>query len=379
MAMVDVNGASEVLQTMVMTAVVWGAPSAVVDDAADNVRGWLEREVASADAPLIFAGLRVEYRIEHHNVPPPEALRNIREAVKGHPDHPDARRLKGWDAALAGKPLFQRYVAWSLRTGGWRWNAEGDAVFMDHAQGRDGAWQLSSGGSVKIIDPRPTTAPHAPMMMADVSRFFGGGLRRVEGMRARVEDVTMTGPDAFRAKITAGHSTPVATVYEVAGRWLSVESRGEYSTVRVVRADHAPAMVGTTERFLAWGPAGPGRSAAFRVERVRPDGALEKVYVLEGVVEEPEGEKVLEAPTFDRADAVRNVMASRIYTESTGISQERGGKTVELGAADGREPLPEASAWTSRVFVWILIPAVVAGVIGWRWWTFRVRSAAYYK
>ncbi|MBL8762916.1 MAG: hypothetical protein JNM07_01435 [Phycisphaerae bacterium] len=118
---------------------------------------WFDRITQGGAAGPTHDGLKVSYRVEQLFVPPEEELDRMREAVKGHPEHPLLIRLAAYQRRRARPtPEYDEFTVWKS---GDRWRCSRtteDGSYVDNVWGDGVAWTLTP----KALALAPGNADH---------------------------------------------------------------------------------------------------------------------------------------------------------------------------------------------------------------------------
>jgi hypothetical protein len=83
----------------------------------ERVRAWVESLINIETIESKFANLRIDYRLELHDVPPAEEIAAMRQRVVGFPQHPDRAELERIDTVLRGEAWFQGSIWYDGKSG----------------------------------------------------------------------------------------------------------------------------------------------------------------------------------------------------------------------------------------------------------------------
>jgi hypothetical protein len=329
--------------------------------------------------------VRFVIELSEEYVPEPDALRDMRAAVAGRPEHLDRFQLATYERRIAEGPDKYRLDLWVGGPRTWRYSKtplhSGEEINVDVGVDGSSAWTLADDRALNVIDA--TTQPpsgHDIMSVATdvrhhINAIVFGRLDILNALEPRAEPIELQKGDeekksAFRLTIRAGKGNQVAIAdcnwiqsdeVESAGgvghiRRLAVRGTGFASgkpiTMDFVFSDwrYEPAL----QRWIAW-----------RAEERRDGGAQRSWKVLEVVsVSEEDITALTSVPRSGRIDPVRGAV------ELTSVSDFRAGvrsdvvTDVDSGEAKtvvSTIPTQETSRGSTRSPLgWIVLAAAVS-------------------
>lgn len=348
----------------------------------EEVRTWLTSEVARAQSDTPSRNCRIVCRYEQHWFPLQEQLTAMREAVAGHPDHPDLSKLATYDHRKAGTPTRFLRTVWIGADHIWRLSEDFDAAefpsnfYSDVAQGPSVGFFLSP-QTLSLIDPgSPPTGKDLRSLRSrawlTASMVLDGGLYQATLFDAAIEEVRIEG-SRFEAMTRVPDGRPQAgRVHRLRGEWDDTTHRGLLREIVIIAAA-SPIEIGKTIRVDGWRfNSVLNAPIAEQVSLFGADGRLEERYISQSV-EMLGAEQIAEvvAPPVNGRDAFRGQVAPSIVHDHV-----HGQSTVTR--PDGRSstiPLNNASSGGSNVLLrpvaWGLAAISFATLVAIKIWRFK--------
>lgn len=282
-----------------------------------EVQTWFDKEWAEAQKMPALEGFGIRWRQEDHAMLPPQELEALRQAVKGHPEHPRKNELIGYEQKLKSGPIAIPQELYVLGDGKWRYNSTfEDGSFFDAVVTPERSWTLFP-QSLAIYDVKAEMVAGTKQSLRDQEQIFRGpvgemlfggfyqfahtaavpGLVVVEGDRWKVDAVQPPRPDG---------RTWFALEYR--GRWDAAAGRGFVERATITAHGYMPGAVGSYREFKEWFfDENIGRWIARRVEERTASGELALANVFEKSVAWPAGgfEALTAIPPARGSDPIR--------------------------------------------------------------------------
>ncbi|MCC7389193.1 MAG: hypothetical protein IT431_10535 [Phycisphaerales bacterium] len=257
---------------------------------ADEVESAILAAWTASTTPPDLKDLTVRWRLELLFVPDQGELNQLREAVRGHPDHPRVAELAGYEAALRGEPIkMGRHL---LMRSAERWRYGSDPTQTEYidviVDGRN-RWELTRSvlrilpGEGSTDDGRdPTFDLH--LFWPELGRLLNGGfaLGAQSGLVPQGASVSESGDweflaskgerpeEAFTARFTGAYDAPTRTVLPASMEYVELAAKPESVGKR------------TVFRGWQWRPL-LGAWACDEVIQYLPDGKIDRRLVFESV------------------------------------------------------------------------------------------------
>ncbi|MBL8763451.1 MAG: hypothetical protein JNM07_04195 [Phycisphaerae bacterium] len=317
---------------MAVCAAAEGQPS----PSRDVVHNWFEAEWAAAQALPDLGDCSLRWRMEFAFAPTDDELLRMRASVEGKPDHPDRGTLRSWTLAHEGTPEFIRVHLWCRGNGRWRYCSDPSAIpdgYRDEVRTPATAWTLSKPQLTVLVPPDPDRdgVPASERVFGpELRRFLLGGMYCETFMRLPNRTLAVSGLGwTVRALSREVDGEPLfGLMYE--GRWDAGAERGFVERVRITHQRGQRQAVGESYVYDDWRyNEALGRWLCHTVSKLRPDGRLDRRWLLEDVQPGAAGtfERVTAMPSADRPDALRGALDGRTLVRQDGS-----------GNADGNPP-----------------------------------------
>lgn len=316
------------------------------------VQSWFDREWKESQIFPIFKNCHIAWHRELVYAPPDSEFQQLRDAVKGHPDHPAKHELEAYERHRSGTPTVQPCVLWIQGEGNWRYDTDlvDFGMYLDTVVTPRHAWRMSN-VQLTIVDPRygyPSSDDYSAqeaVFWPELGLMMYGGMTAGRGGVLQPQLLALD-ESVWRVRATELSSTsgkPVLSL-EYSGHWDSNAGRGFVDAVKMELNAAHPASVGTRHLFKDWQYEPTiDRWVARRVEEYRPNGREERRLIFDGVSsDEPRRfAEVIRIPETDHPDPVRGKTTFRSiqdYRDTSGPAvSASNGVVVHSVAGSARE------------------------------------------
>ena len=353
-------------------------------DRASEVQNWFAEEVREAAKPLAFSGYSVSWFEDLFNVLGPAEVETLREAVKGHPEHPRRFELEATEKQIRDGKIrltFRLFADGSGLQERWRYNRGEGATFVDSVFTPDDSWQLSA-QSIALFDPAVVKvgadsqqAPQAGQRVfrSQIAGMLFGNLDLVTTRGLTPEPPTVSG-DRWSIVCRKKYGNDAEARYTYEGRWSPADSRGFVESIKYFETGITQS--GTTFTFADWKKNEPlGRWIAQAILRKDASGVRSREIVFNSIDPLPPGgfEAVVALPKLGSTDSVRGVVVANTFVDfakNKRIIVDSDGSLSESKITDDVIATEGPARWT--IVGWLLLGALVLTVVIVR---FRNRSS----
>lgn len=274
-------------------------------------RNWFEQAWSDADSIPKLDTLGFKFRVDKVFIPPEPELQALREAIKGHPDHPARDKLPQYERARSGSPDASVFTVWRRGPAEWRINEDYigwmPIKFQDECVTGEHAWGLNP-RQLTLVDPkRAYPEGHEfnatePRVMQDMLFLLTGGLHVAKQFKCVPAEFSCS-RSTWEVRLIGEHIT-----FTARGRWDAEADRGFVDELKSVAAPGAPSEVGTKYVSDSWSElAELTHWTAANVTEVSPSGVPRRVIRFVELETPPVGgfDALVAKPSPQHPDAIR--------------------------------------------------------------------------
>ncbi|MGQ0626847.1 MAG: hypothetical protein ACT4PL_01955 [Phycisphaerales bacterium] len=357
-----------------LSQVLWLALTAHAPPTED-VQRWLDDEWTKWQSATAYEGCRAVWTTKWHLTRSLEEIAQLRKDVEGRPHHPGRVELANIDMQLRGELPGFEFDAYVSRLDAWRFNLKNDSGgFVDTVFTPAESWSMTPESltlyEARIArsgsDPRQRPQNERNVMKPMLDEFLSGAMGFAVDAGFERQPATITGAKwAFPVQRVVQGTAVMSGIY--AGRFDEALRRGFVESYTITDSAYSSAAKGERWEFSDWkfepgtGLWHAGKSRRFVAGKLTTSLTVKSVEPLSPAV----FAQVIQPPTADRSDAVRQVKRPASFEDFRELRSARmeGGKLVmDSLAPPATEPVP-----TLRWVGWGMLGcAAVFGVVVWR-------------
>ncbi len=369
--------------SIALLVLLWGgiAPRAAAQTDNPAFNEWWERVTAGGREGPPIDGLLLRSLVFEEYFPPEAELQAMRERVAGKPDHPEKRKLAGYEyLRSSGERVPSRRSIWRLG-GRWRYNidtaADGSGVYTDYVWADDAAWELSKNKlGLALPDGKSPRSQVLASLQSGLglyaSMFLRTGWSLTPTMRLSVQ---LSADGTWRAEASEPDSSLETTA---AGSWDATRGVGRIrqSTYRRLNSPPDPNS-DVTHEVVRWHPfGGLGLDVAAEVRtKNNADGRMVRRYQLEEIrtFTPAEFDALMTIPKPGGTDAERGPVTYTVVVDDRPGAPSRAWSSAAQLDVQVTNPLQEPSRVPLRVVGWAVI-AVISATLVWLYCRSRKRA-----
>jgi len=235
-----------------LAVLLWGAPSAVGQTAAE-VERWFRQELARAATPLAgLKNIQLTYRVEKPSELTAAELAEVQREIAGKPDHPKRMIAERSERRLRDGDETERYTLYLRSPDEWRVGHDYlGTKYFDCAAVPGLVWGFSN-GQLTLLDPAggfPPARDYRELGITpknDVARLRFGGLDLAHRWGLQI---TSASPQDGRWRLLASNDVGVELEFIV--EWPAEVGRGFVRSVRPIKLSPNNGAVSNSE-FDGW-------------------------------------------------------------------------------------------------------------------------------
>lgn len=347
---------------------------------------WIDRAWTQAqDFAMLRDGMWISCNVYNLDLPDPQEIEFLRNAVEGKPHHPGSQTLAQYELMIEGKPgstlcVWQYGDMTRVNT-----DSYGSRHQYNDVATSDGvSWKLNPRG-LSIYDQGCTQTPQGArpeyarhIALNELGMFLGRGFFPAARQRRDAPDVRVLA-DGKRWRATVGKVGSDEPEWTIEGVWNQEGGYGEAATA-IRRTENDVARI----EFHGW-KYHSNIGASFPTAIVWDiDGEPFRRYELTGLgtIDEARMSELAALPEHDRPDPLRGELTFRSVQDERAQARTvaRGGADPFLqGRSHGFDPTgdtAEQSGRSVRVYGWVGVAGLILAVIGVRVWKARSMQSA---